>query len=294
MKKDAFLSGMAICCLSMAARFPFGALYACSDVLCFFLRVVVRYRRKVIRKNLRLSFPEKDGKELRAIEKEYYCHLCDCIVEAVKLLHVGDEEMKRRVEVRNYALIEEMAGDGRSIILFLGHYGNWEWVQEICKYYKNPRLSAEIYRPAKSVVFNEILKRIRSRFDTVLIPQKKAVRQLLGYHKEGKQFMVGFISDQRPNHVNLNHWTTFLNQDTPYAAGGEDIGMHINAHFVYLDIQKTGRGRYVLTFKRIEPCGDNEPYPYTRAFLGMLEKTIQAAPQYWLWSHNRWKYKRKR
>lgn len=285
--KIVFLFFRSLACL------PFRVLYVISDLIYVILCYVLRYRREVVEKNIRNSFPMKSEREIRDIRKGFYRHLADCIVETVKLLDVSDAEMRKRVEVNNAELIERMAEDGKSIILYLGHYGNWEWVQEISCRYSRPKVSAEIYRHAKNKVFNQLISRIRSRYSTVQIIQKKAVRTLLGFNRTGTQCMVGFISDQRPNSTNLNHWLTFLNQDTPVAVGGEEIGRHIGAHYAYLDIEKKSRGHYCLTFKEIKPDADATDYPITASFFRMFEQTIQRNPSYWLWSHDRWKFKRK-
>ncbi|MGN0281208.1 MAG: lysophospholipid acyltransferase family protein [Prevotella sp.] len=272
---------------------PFGILYMLSDIMCFVMKHIVGYRKRIIYKNLRNSFPDKTDLELKSIADEFYRHLCDCIVETVKLLHVSDEEMKRRVEIVNGNLIDRMAEDGKSIVLFIGHYGNWEWVQEVPRSYARPEVSAEIYRHAKNKVFNRLIKRIRSRYSSMQIVQKKAVRTLLDLNNKGAQFIVGFISDQRPNSKNLNHWLTFLNQETAVAVGGEEIGRHIGVHYAYLDIKKVGRGHYCFVFKEMEGRKNkNEDYPMTAEFYRLLEENIKRAPAYWLWSHDRWKFLR--
>lgn len=208
-------------------------------------------------------------------------------------MHVSDEEMRKRVEIVNGTLIEKLADNGKSIILFIGHYGNWEWVQEVPRSYVKPSVSAEIYRHAKNKVFNRLIKRIRSRYASMQIVQKKAVRTLIGLNNEGTQFIVGFISDQRPNSKNLNHWLKFLNQDTAVAVGGEEIGRHIGVSYAYLDIEKVKRGYYRFVFKEMQ-CRqtDNEEYPITAEFYRLLEQNIKRAPAYWLWSHDRWKFLR--
>lgn len=201
--------------------------------------------------------------------------------------------MEQRITVNGGEYIDKLASDGRPIIVFLGHYGNWEWVQEVSRHYRHPAINAEIYRPMKNKIMDNVMLAIRARFHTHPIRQKHVIRQLIRMNREGKQFIVGVIADQRPNSKNLHHWTTFLNQDTAYAIGGEELGRHVDAHFVYLDIKKPYRGRYVMTFKPIFIEGlQDEDYPYTKKFLLMMEETIYHAPQYWLWSHNRWKYDR--
>lgn len=274
------------------AHLPFFALYFLSDIIRFFVAHVIRYRRKVIMVNLRNSFPSKSEKELSTIMHGYYRHMCDLIVETIKLLHISDRQLTEHIQVCDAGLIEQLAADGSPIVVFLGHYGNWEWVQEVTRHYSCPLYNAEIYRHLRSSVSDRMYHVIRSRFNTEQIEQAHAVRRLLQLKREGTQFLVGFISDQRPNSANLNHWTRFLNQDTAYAAGGEEIGRHVGAKYVYLDIEKPRRGHYRMTFKAITPTDADAKYPYTLAFMAMLEATINRTPQFWLWSHNRWKFKR--
>ena len=264
-----------------------------SNIICFILQHVIHYRKQVIFGNLYRSFPEKEKAEIMQIANNFYLHLSDCIVESIKMLHISDKQLEEHITVKNSSKIEELAKDNNSIILFLGHYGNWEWVQEITRHYQNPAINVEIYRPVKNKVIDNIMLTIRSRFSTLPIPQKHAVRRLLDMHRNGTQFLVGFIADQRPNSKNLNHWTTFLNQDTAFAIGGEEIGNHIHANFIYLDIEKPERGHYVMTVKEMKPanCQEGE-HSYTRLFLQLMENTIRREPAYWLWSHNRWEFDR--
>ncbi len=279
--------------LRLIACLPFSALYCISDILYFFMYHIKGYRKQVVRENLRNSFPEKDEKERLTIEKRFYRHLCDVIVETIKLLHVDDKQLHERIELRQTSVIEKLATDGGSIFLLLGHYCNWEWVQKITWHYHHPTLNYIIYRPVKNTIVDEIFLSIRSRFPTIPIPQDQAIRTLLADYKQGKQCVIAFISDQRPNNKNLNHWTTFLNQDTPYAVGAEEIGKHVRAHLLYLDVEKPCRGHYIITVREIPSLADEDEYPLSRAFLQMMEATIRRDPAYWLWTHKRWRIKRK-
>lgn len=280
--------------LKALALLPFGVLYRISDLIYLVVKHVLHYRRAVILGNLRRSFPEKSEKEIADIADKYYRHLADLIVETVKLLHVSDKVMRKHVEVRNAEIVDDLTADGRPMVMFLGHYGNWEWAQEVSHYYKRPQVTCELYRPVRDTAMDDIMKRIRSRYHTTLIPQKKAVRQIIGMTNEGVLYIAGFIADQRPYSMKgKHHWTTFLNQDSAYVTGGEEIGRHVNAHFAYLDIEKPRRGHYVMTFKEMNvPDDDKDENPYSRLYLKMMEDTIRREPQYWLWSHNRWKYGR--
>lgn len=288
--KNKILYNILISLLTLLACLPLKVLYILSDIGTVIIYYIVRYRRKTVRHNLLLVFPDKSIHEIKKIEFKFYRHFCDCIIETVKLLHISDKEIDRRVKLSNGSLIEQIAESNRPIVLFLGHYCNWEWVQAISRQYKYPKINGEIYRPVHDPVMDKIMLKIRSKFGHILIPQKKAVRTILALKNTNESFMIGFISDQRPNSSNLNHWTTFLNQETAYSAGGEEIGKKINAEYVYLDIEKVKRGYYKMTFKIVTPQEGDEKYPYTLQFMQMMETTILRAPEYWLWSHKRWRF----
>lgn len=279
--------------LKAISLMPFRILYGLSDLVYLILRYIIHYRHSVIKGNLERSFPEKDAMEIRAITGRFYRHLADCIFETIKLLHISDKQLDGHIKVHGGETIERLASDGRPIIVFLGHYGNWEWVQEVTRHYEHPKTNTEIYRPIRNKAIDKLMLRIRSRFGTIAIPQHKAVRALLRMSQERRQFLVGFLADQRPNSKNLHNWTTFLNQETAYATGGEEIGRRVGSHFVYLNIEKPLRGHYVMTFQEMSPTTDTSTgNPYTLLFLHLLEKDIRKAPEYWLWSHNRWKFDR--
>ncbi len=286
--KEKILYSLAFGTTYLFALLPLGMLYLLSDTAYVILYHLLRYRRHTVRENLVNSFPEKEEQELLRIEKAYYLHLCDCVVETVKLLHISDEELKRRVEVVNTELIDKITGEGRPVILYVGHYGNWEWLPVITFYYAPLPFSGQIYRPIKNKVLDRLMLRIRSRFLPVCIPQKQVFRTLMRLHSNGEQFMVAFIADQRPNSRNLNHWTQFLNQKTAYAPGGDDIGKRVNANYVYLEAERCARGHYRIRYKPIVPSSREEEYPYMLGFMKMLEQTIRREPAYWLWSHRRW------
>ena len=280
--------------LSSLGYLPLGVLYAIMAPARFTLHRVVGYRKKVIRKNLRNSFPEKSEKELRGIEKNYYRHLTDVMVETVKLLHISDKEISKRIQITNPGLLNEILGKGESVVLMLGHVGNWEWIPQLTAWV-NPKVQfGEIYRQLHDKEMGRIMYRIRDRWEGVTqIKQNDAVRTILRWNRNGN-WIVGFIADQRPSTASLNHWMKFLNQDTAVVTGGEVIGKHTGARYLYMDIEKPKRGHYTLTYKEIipDPASESE-FPVTEKYLSMLEETIKRDPSLWLWSHNRWKYKKK-
>lgn len=274
------------------AYLPMGALYALSDCLYFVFGKVMKYRRTVIRENLRNSFPEKSENELLEIEKDFYHQLCDNIVESAKLLHISDKEVDRRITVSGGELVDKAIAEGHPVILYLGHYGNWEWVPSIVRHYTAPEISAQVYKPLHDKAFDRLMLKIRSRFNPVSIPKNSVLRTLLKWRNEKKKFIVGFISDHRTNSDTPHNTTTFLNQTTSLVTGGEEIGNRINATYMYLDVEKPSRGHYHLTVKEIVPKEDAENYPYTRKYMEMFEETIRRRPGLWLWSHKRWPKKK--
>jgi len=281
-----------LCLFFPLALLPMRVLYWLSNLLYIILYKCAGYRTAIVRDNLRKSFPTATPQFLATTERAFYHHLCDNIVETIKLLHISDAEIRRRVEVKGAELVEQAADKGHPIMLLLGHYGNWEYVSSISWHYRRPKKSGQIYRPIRDKGFDRLMLRVRDRFHTESIPQKKAVRRLLELRRDYGTFIIGFIADQHPNSPKAFHWTSFLGQDTAYVTGAEEIGSRMEAEFLYLDVEKPSRGHYRLTFKAITPLPDGQPYPYTRAYMQMLEATIRRQPPYWLWSHRRWLMKR--
>lgn len=277
--------------LKAVAIWPYRVLYFISDLIFPILYYVARYRRKVVRKNLVNSFPEKSEKEIIKIEKQFYRHFCDYVMETVKLMHISDDEMRKRMRFTNIEIIEEMRKDGRPFFVYLGHQGNWEYVTSI-SLWVDPSLSGcQIYHPLSSKVMDKLMYRLRNRFNTVGIPQKNTLRTILTMMKEGKQPLLGLIADQRPQRYPEPEWTTFLNQDTPIITGGETLGRRLDAHFIYGSIKCIRRGYYEITLQPIVPV-EGEEYSYSKQYLRMLEKDIKDQPHMWLWSHKRWSFKR--
>lgn len=277
--------------LKMVAILPFRVLYIFSDMVYPLIYYVVGYRRKVVRTNLTKSFPELDLKEIVKIEKKFYRHFCDYVFETIKLLHISDKQMQSRLRFTNIEEIEKRRGDGRPFFIYLAHQGNWEYVTSIALWCKPGLQGCQIYHPLSNKTMDKFFLRLRSRFNTVSIPQKQTLRVILNMINEGKQPLLGLISDQRPDTKKLsNHWMTFLNQQTPIIVGGETLGVRLNAHFIYGQMTQPKRGYYEITLKPIEPI-EGEECSYSKQYMRQLEKDIQAQPHLWLWTHKRWLFK---
>ena len=280
--------------LKMHAFLPLRVLYIFADILFVVTYHIVRYRRKMVRKNLTNSFPSKTEKEIAKIEKQFYHHLCDYFFETIKLLHISDEEMMRRMEFHGQEALAEVMKDNRSCILYMGHYGNWEWVTSIGLHLPHDMVKAQIYQLISSKSFDEIFKKIRTRFNSLNIERKETMRTIVKLRSEKKQVIYGFISDQRPPRYYDQYWTTFLNQDSLFLTGTERIAQKTKFAVAYLDIEKIKRGHYKGTFSVISPDASKEPeFAITEMYVRKLEETILRNPAYYLWSHNRWKFAKK-
>ena len=206
-------------------------------------------------------------------------------------MHISDKEMCRRMRFTNPEYIEQLRSDGRPIFLYLGHQGNWEYIISITMWI-HPNLTAgQIYHPLSNKVMDKLIYRLRSRFHSLGIPQKQALRTIITMARDGKQSLWGFIADQRPPRRPEPEWMTFLNQDTAIITGGEAMGRKLNAHFVYGSMKCVRRGYYELTFQPIVPV-EGEEYGYSKQYMRMLEQDIKEQPHLYLWTHKRWKWKR--
>ena len=276
--------------LSLFAKLPLGLLYPISTFTAWTLRDVIGYRKKVVEDNLERAFPEASEKERKQWSKQFYRYLCDTFIEAAKLMDISDKEIDRRVKVFNAGIVDKAIAEGHSVVLFLGHYGNWEWVPAIVRHFHNDAEMVQIYHPLRDKAFDQLMLRIRSRFGSESIPMANTYRRLVELEREGGHFVAGFISDQRPHGHHSDNWTKFLGIETDYITGGEIIGNRLKCRYIYLDVEPVGRGHYNLTFKDIQPIADEKEFPFTRSYLNLLQETIRRNPPYWLWSHKRFSH----
>ncbi|MDE6741012.1 MAG: lysophospholipid acyltransferase family protein [Muribaculaceae bacterium] len=279
------------CSLSLVAKLPLSWLYQLSTFTAWTLREVVGYRKKVVEDNLKRAFPNASEKERKQWTIQFYQYLCDTFIEAVKLIDISDGEIDRKVKVFNAEIVDEAIVEGHSVVLFLGHYGNWEWVPAITRHFHNDASMVQIYHPLRDKVMDRLMLKIRSRFGSESIPMANTYRRLVEIERDGGRFVAGFISDQRPHGHHADSWTEFLGIETDYITGGEIIGDRLKCRYIYLDVEVIGRGEYRLTFKDIKPLEDGGKFPFTRSYLQLLEETIRRNPPYWLWSHKRFSHK---
>ena len=289
--KDKVKYALLFVVIKALAIWPYWVLHTFSNLLYPFVYHVARYRRKVTRKNLLQAFPEKSQRDIVKIEKAFYRHFCDYLFETIKLMHISDEQMRRHLRFTNPELLEALRADGRPIFLYLGHQGNWEYVISISLWIHSELKGVQIYHPLRNKAMDRLMYNLRSRFNTVGVPQKQALRYVIEQVRDGKSIILGLIADQRPARRPEPEWMTFLNQDTPIITGGEAMGRKLNAHFLYGSMKCVRRGYYEITLEEIVPI-EGESNSYSKQYMRMLEKDIIAQPHMWLWTHNRWSMKR--
>ena len=269
---------------------PLRVHYLLSTMLYLLLRYVVRYRLKVVRRNLSTSFPEKSEQELRAIENGFYRFFCDYLVESIKLMTIRKENLKRRMVFKGVEQIDQCISEGQSVAVYLGHYCNWEWVTSLPLWITPEAKCGQIYHPIENKAFDNLFLRLRQRQGALCIPMQDTLRRILEFRRAEQPVVIGYISDQKPNWINIHHWVDFMHHDTPVLTGAERIIRKVNHAVFYLDMRRVKRGYYEAEFKLIarNPNEVDAEYGVTDIYYQMLEQSITRAPEYWLWSHNRW------
>ena len=251
---------------------------------------VVGYRKKVVTKNIKNSFPQKTKDEHREIAKKFYRHFCDLTLESLKVFTISEEEVHDRMILKNPEVIDHYFDQGRSVIIAGGHYNNWELfavaIDSVIKHH-----TIAIYKPLTSQYFDEKMRMTRSKYGLQMI-STKIVKQVFESEKNNLTATI-FAIDQSPAYTSKCHWMTFLNQDTRVLFGTEKYAKEFNYPVVFARINKEKRGYYSFEFT----AEWNEPREtkhgeITEQVTRLLERDIIDKPEFWLWSHKRWKHKR--
>lgn len=270
---------------------PLKILYLFSDFFFVLLYYIPGYRKKIVRENLRNAFPEKPPKERLLIERRFYRHLADIFVETLKLTHMSNRQLMKRFRLVNPEIIEKFYESGRDIAILVGHYNNWEWLVAISLYtrYKN----VCIYKPLQNKLFDRFMYNLRSRNSIEMVPMSKIARSIIVNRENNIRAMYAFIADQTPAKPDIRYWTRFLNQDTPVYLGPEKIAVKYDMPVVFLNIQKTRRGYYTVTAEvLLENLSALPEFTVTETHTRRLEEIIYSEPEFWMWSHRRWKHKK--
>lgn len=268
---------------------PFWVLYGIADLLYYVLYYVVRYRRRVVRQNLTIAFPNRSEAERQQIERTFYRHLTDLFVEILKGLSISPEALSARCRLVNPELITQYTRKGQTVLVMTSHTCNWEW--QSLRLGLEPGVQVDvIYKNIRNDFFDDLMFAIRSRFGILPVPQQQTIRELIKRRAIPKA--VGLVADQAPEHIEMAYWSTFLGRPTDFYVGTEKLALSYGYPVVFVWMKRIRRGYYEIVFSDLA----QPPYP-SKAFSGeiseryvrALEHYIEQQPADWLWSHNRWK-----
>lgn len=276
----------------IVSKFPMPLLYFTSDVIFVLLYHLIGYRKKVVKDNLHLVFPNKSKKEISGITKKFYHHLCDMLLESVKSLSISEEELKKRFTFANLEEIHRLERSEKSVILMLGHYASWEWIFIMQRYVNHKGYA--VYKKIENKYFDKLIRSIRAKYDTHLITTKETIHKLGAAKIRGELTINGFASDQSAKHWKASHWKEFMGIKVPVITGAEMLAKKLDMAVVFMAVRKVRRGHYEATFKTIaEDARSFEDFEITDRFFELLEEQIREEPAYYLWTHKRWKYRDK-
>lgn len=271
---------------------PLWFVYIASTIFWPIAYYIVRYRLKVVRYNLKRCFPEKSKRELRKLERQYFQHLCDLLAEGLFNIRASVKKVARRYRFVNADILEPYYRQNRSVVLMSAHYNNWEYMITSL----NSRISHQavgVGKPLNNKNFGVFLTARRARYGTEIVDQTN-VRQAMSFYDQWHipaAYMM--LSDQSPSRANKCYWTKFFDQDTAFLYGSEHFARKYNMAVFFYEVKKIRRGRYELHFKLITDTPNELPQgEITERYVHLLEETIRKEPQYWLWSHRRWKLKK--
>jgi KDO2-lipid IV(A) lauroyltransferase len=271
---------------------PFRLLYALSDGIFLLLYYIIGYRKKVVRNNLKLVFPEKSEQEIKVIMKRFYSHFCDMIFESIKSLTILEKEIVKRFKVTNVEILKQYEDNRQSFILMCGHYASWEWSMSLQKHINLKGYA--VYKRLRNPYFDKLVKRVRGKYNSYLIPTKEIIAKIAESQKNNELFLCGMAADQSPKLRKAFHWTNFMGVKVPCYTGSEMIAKRFDLPIVFMKIKKVKRGYYEANFSTISKNPkDYKDYDLTDKFHKLVEAQIHEAPEYYLWTHKRWKHKDK-
>ncbi len=249
------------------------------------------YRKKVVRENLRNSFPGKTPGELRTTERRFYLQLAEVFIDTVLLASISESKLRRRVVFDNIELHEASVA-GKDWIAAMSHYGSWEFLSGYQLYTTSQVVG--VYRPLKDKAFDLFYKHMRERFGSKTVAMDHLLRYIVRYRKEHGvgPLSLGMIADQTPPHFDIHHWFDFLRQPTPFFLGIEKFALRFGMPVYFTHVDKLKPGHYRLRFDMIYDGTENvREYEITERYAAKLEGMIRDVPELWMWSHKRWKHK---
>lgn len=275
--------------LWLISKLPFWLFYKVSDCVYFLVYYIVGYRKKTVRQNLNLAFPDKSPAEKKRIEKRFYSHMCDMFLEMIKSISISKKELDRRVTFTNLEVLRKLEAQNRSVLLIIGHYATYEWL--IALQFHFDYTGYGIYKKIKSKPFDKLVHDLRSRWNAKLLTNKEAMHVIAKHKQQGIMSTYGFIADQSPKSASSHHFVPFFGYEVPFFTGVERLAKKLDMPVLHLKATKVKRGFYEATFKLLSDEPRTVPdYEITDAFVHELEEQIKNAPEYYLWTHKRFKH----
>jgi Kdo2-lipid IVA lauroyltransferase/acyltransferase len=270
---------------------PFRLLYLLSDLIYVLLYYIVGYRKKTVRNNLALALPHLSDKERLDIEKKFFHHMCDLFLEMIKTMSISEAELDKRYTFSNLELYKDLEKKQKSIALMCAHYASYEWAVSMNRYITFEGFA--IYKKINNEYFDKLVRKIRSKFKATLITTKETIPSIKENYKTGNLGVYGFASDQSPKISSVFYWSKFMGVEVPVHTGAEMLAKKYDMNVIFLKTKKIKRGYYQATFQSVYEDVKSVPnYEITDAFLKMVEGQIQETPEFYLWTHKRWKHKR--
>jgi KDO2-lipid IV(A) lauroyltransferase len=279
--------------LLLISWMPFWLLYAFSNILYYLLYHLAGYRKKVVRKNIKLSGIAKTNKEALAIERKFYRYLCDLFLEMIKVRGMSKKTMMRRFKITNPSFLKDYAKGNKSVFVMTGHHGNFEWLLSLGHH--TPHTPHGIYAPLQNPYFDAYLKKVRSIHGSYLISRKKFRERFTNMQHNNELTIIGFAADQSPQNKKKNYFRTFFGHEVPVFTGAERLGKRFDVPVVMAKIKRVKRGYYETTFNVLTDKPNSLPdYAITDMFYEQLEALIKEDPSLYFWTHNRFKLMRQK
>lgn len=285
-----FLTKTGILFIRLTARLPFRILYGVSDLLYPLVYYVIQYRKKVVLENLRHAFPEKNETEIRLMARKFYRHFCDLMLESLKVSGMSDNDFRERMKIGNPELADRFFQSGRSIVALTMHYNNWEWGIFMTRYVRHRVLA--VYKPLHNALFDRFMKQTRSKYGTELVSNEQILRRIVKAEKVSEKVCTWLAGDQTPSGSH-KYWFRFLNREAMFHPGPAFISKRFNHPVLFMKIEKTGRGKYLTTLEMLcENPAETTDSEIIQRYIDRMEEIIREKPEYYLWSHRRWKHRR--
>lgn len=270
---------------------PFWVVYLLSDGIYVLVYYILGYRKKTVRDNLAKALPHLSESERIRIEKKFFRHMCDMFLEMIKTMTISQKEMEKRFQFTNLETYLDLEKKGKSIALMVAHYATYEWV--ISMNYKINFKGYAIYKKIANPYFDKLVKNIRSKFRAYLITTKETGYTIEKNTRDGVLGVYGFASDQTPRRSDSMHWYEFMGMETPIHTGAESLAKKYDMNMIFLKVKKVKRGYYQATFEVLAENVQNIPdFKISELFMDKVQQQILEAPEFYLWTHKRWKHKK--